>query len=183
MLISSRHICVRSMIYIIYMYISSIGPLTKQMDHVVSKPGFHVIGFSDIVDLWEIKIKKSPWSFAHVVRRDHVNRARNANHAARTYERFVYCRVKITRLHDYQTWQTHFWRNSRGAQGFVGFLLWLCFSDADWLGKESELLCNHLEIPLKQKETAIIDSNKAVSTLVNGLNPGVSVVCLAWSSW
>ena len=34
--------------------------------------------FFDLVDLWVIKIK-SLWSFAHVVRRDHVNRARNAD--------------------------------------------------------------------------------------------------------
>ena len=35
----------------------------------------HVIAFSDLVHLWVIKIK-SPWSFAHVIRRDHVSRAR-----------------------------------------------------------------------------------------------------------
>ena len=52
-----------------------------------------------------------------------MNRTRNADHAARTRERFVYSIVKITRLYDYQTWQTHFWRNSRGAQRFVGFFL------------------------------------------------------------
>ena len=31
----------------------------------------HAFGFSDLVDLWVIKIK-SPRSFAHVVRQDHV---------------------------------------------------------------------------------------------------------------
>ena len=41
----------------------------------------HAIEVSDLFDLWVIKIK-SLWSFAHVVRRDHVNRARNADHAA-----------------------------------------------------------------------------------------------------
>ena len=46
--------------------------------------------------------KKSLWSFAHVLRRDHVNRARNAR------ERFVYSITTIT-------WQTHFLRNSQGA--------------------------------------------------------------------
>ena len=40
---------------------------------------------SDLADLWVIKIK-SPWTFARVVRRDHVNRAGNADHAARTCE-------------------------------------------------------------------------------------------------
>ena len=32
---------------------------------------------------------KSPWSFAHVVRRDHMNRSRNADQAATTCERFI----------------------------------------------------------------------------------------------
>ena len=31
--------------------------------------------------------------------------------------------VKVTRLYDYQTWPTHFLRNSRGAQRYVGFFL------------------------------------------------------------
>ena len=53
-----------------------------------------------------IKIK-SPWPFVHLVRQDQVNSARNTDHAARVCERFVYSRVKITRLYDYQTWQTH----------------------------------------------------------------------------
>ena len=52
---------------------------------------------SDLVDFWVIKIKKSLWSFVHVVRRDHVNRAE--------HERFVYSIVKLTRL-NYETWLT-----------------------------------------------------------------------------
>ena len=39
----------------------------------------HVIRFSDD--------NKSPWCFARVVRPDHMNRARNTDHAARTCER------------------------------------------------------------------------------------------------
>ena len=61
---------------------------------------YHVIGFSDLADLWvDLLICRS---FAHIVRRDHVNRARNANHAVKTCERFVYSIVKITRLYDYK---------------------------------------------------------------------------------
>ena len=93
-----------------------------------------VIGLSDVVDLWVIKIK-SPWSFAHVVCKSQVNRAQNAYHAVRTCERFVYPIVKMTGLYDYQTQQTHQWRNSRGAQRFVGFFPWLCFLGDDWLGR------------------------------------------------
>ena len=61
----------------------------------------HVIGFSALFDLWVIKIKKGPWSFAHIyvhaAHRDQANRARNTDQAARSYERFVYSIVKITR--------------------------------------------------------------------------------------
>ena len=80
-------------------------------------------------------VKKSLWSFAHVVRGDHVNRARNADHAARTCERFVYSIVKI-RFYDYQTWLTH----SQGAQRYVGFFHWLCFSNADWLNRQTPIM-------------------------------------------
>ena len=58
-----------------------------------------------------------------------------------TCKRFVYSLVKITRLYDYQTWQTHLLRNSEVAQGFVGFFLWLCFSDADWISRQTPLIC------------------------------------------
>ena len=43
------------------------------------------------------------------------------HHTPRVCEQFVYYTVKITRLHDYQTWETHFWRNSQEVQSFVGF--------------------------------------------------------------
>ena len=53
-----------------------------------------------------------------------MNRPRNADHAARTRERFVYSLVKITRLYDYQTWQTHFFEKfTRYAKVCVFFCL------------------------------------------------------------
>ena len=65
-----------------------------------------------------------------------MNRARNADHAARTCKRFVYPTVKITRLYDYQTWWTHFLRNSRGAQRQVDFFLDCAFRMLiGWAGK------------------------------------------------
>ena len=93
---------------------------------VRAQVSYHAIWFSDLADLWVIKIK-SLWSFARVVHRDHVNRARKANHVARACERFVHFIVKITSLYDYQTWRRHFMRNSRDAQRYVGFFSWLCF--------------------------------------------------------
>ena len=67
---------------------------------------------------------KGPRSFAPVECRDHVNWARNADHAAR-----------VCGLYDYQTWKIHFWRNSRGAQRVVGFFL----DCADWLSRQTPL--------------------------------------------
>ena len=75
--------------------------------------------FFDVVDLWVVKLKKSPWSFAYVVRRDHVNRARSADHAARTCDKFFFSIIKITRFiikHDIRL------RNSPDAQRYV-----ICF--------------------------------------------------------
>ena len=59
--------------------------------------------FSDLVDLWVMKTKKSIWSFARVVHRDQVIRARHVDHTARTCDMFVYSIVKITRLHGQHT--------------------------------------------------------------------------------
>ena len=103
---------------------------------VRAQVSYHVIWFSDLADLWVIKIK-SLWSFARVVHRDHVNRARKANHVARACERFVHFIVKITSLYDYQTWRRHFMRNSRGAQRYVGFFFLIVFYGADWLDEQT----------------------------------------------
>ena len=48
-----------------------------------------------------------------------MNSARNANHAARTFDRFVSSIVKITRLPDWQTWQT----NHEVRKGLWAFFL------------------------------------------------------------
>ena len=70
--------------------------ITKSWDTVrqirTSHDEYHVIGFSDLVDLWVIKIK-SPRSFAHVERQDQVNRERNTDKAARECWKFVYSTV------------------------------------------------------------------------------------------
>ena len=81
------------------------------------------------VDLWVIKIK-SPWSFVHVVRRDHVKRAENAREHANMWM-FVYSRVKVTRFYDYQTWPTLL----LSGQRFVGVFLFFSRA-ADWLGRK-----------------------------------------------
>ena len=81
----------------------------------------HVTGCSDLFALWVIKIKKSLWSFAHVVSRDQVDRApRNTFQTARTCERCAEFIVKMT----------HLLRNSRGAQRHI-------FLDFDWLDRQT----------------------------------------------
>ena len=89
------------------------------------------IGFSDLFDLWVIKIKKNLCSFAHGVRWEYLNRARTTNHVVRTCEMFVHSIVKKVRLYDYQTWRIHFSKNSRGVQRYVGFFL--CVFGRCWL--------------------------------------------------
>ena len=82
------------------------------------------------------KDKKSLWSFAHVVRRDHVNRARNADHAEGLIERFVYFIVRITRLFDYQTWRTLFeiLEVRKGLWAFFLIVLFRC-----WLAAQTSV--------------------------------------------
>ena len=55
----------------------------------------------------------------HVVSGDHVNRARNSDEAARTCEWFVYSKVKITKMHDYQTRTTYLYEKFTTL--YVGF--------------------------------------------------------------
>ena len=49
-----------------------------------------------------------------------MNRARNADYAARVCKKSVYSVVKITRLYDYQTWKTSLEKFSQDAQRFMG---------------------------------------------------------------
>ena len=69
------------------------------------------------------------WSFVCVVDQDQANRARNADHAARTFQSFVYFIVTITRLYDYQALQTHliFEKFLRCAKVCGLFFSWLSF--------------------------------------------------------
>ena len=101
------------------------------------------VKYSDFDKRWfvgpcVIKIKKSLQSFARVVLEEKMNKARNTDHVARTYAMFIYSIVKITRLYDYQTWQTHLLRNVRCAK-VCGVFSWLFFSVADWLGRQTPI--------------------------------------------
>ena len=71
--------------------------------------------------------KKSLWCFAHIVRWDQVNIIpRNIDKAARRCTRSVYSIYTCL-------------RSARVGQRFVGFF---CFSDADWLGRQTPITWN-----------------------------------------
>ena len=81
---------------------------------------FHVIGFSDLVELQVIKIKKPVILCARSTSRSSEQRKKHRSSNERMLKS-VYSVVKITRLYDYQTQQTRFWRTSRGVQRLMGF--------------------------------------------------------------
>ena len=74
--------------------------------------------------------RKQQMAGTELGRRDQVNRTRNANHAARTRERFVYSIVRITRLmiiiHE-------------ARKGIWAFFLDRVFLVADWLGRQTPI--------------------------------------------
>ena len=93
----------------------------------------HVIGFSDLRGLWVIKIK-SLWSFAHVLRGDHVNRARNAALVANYSQTNEIVRLPNLQCFQFdlmlfryisiiinQTWQTHFRKVCKGLWASLEF--------------------------------------------------------------
>ena len=108
-----------------------------------------MIGLSDHIDLWVSKINKSLWSFAHV-RQDQVRELRNTDHAARGCWKSVYSVVKITRLWLSNMTDTCF-KNLRNAQRLMGFFTWLCFSDADWLSRQTPITWCCLQILSKDR--------------------------------
>ena len=91
----------------------------------------HLIGFSDLVFLYK---RKKPMILCALVRQYQVNRERNTVQTARAYWTFVCSVVKITRLYEYQTWQTRFCGNSRDAQRLMGFFLLTVIFEC-WLAK------------------------------------------------
>ena len=120
--------------------------ITKYNYCKISSAIFHVIEFSDLVDLWVIEIKISPWSFAYVVGWDHMNRAWNADLAARTCERFVYSILQTTNFYEYHTLLTHLFEKFLTCSKVCGlFFSWLCFLGMiSWAGKlrmDKVLIC------------------------------------------
>ena len=108
------------------------------------RPSYHVIRFYDLVDLWVIKIK-SLWSFARVVHQEQVNRARNADHAAKTCERFcLFCSQNnkicwLANITDMLVWEIHEVR--KGLWAFFSILYFGC-----WLAEQAN--SDHVVITL-----------------------------------
>ena len=65
--------------------------------------------------------------------------------------------VKITRLYDYQTWQTHFWRNSRGCAKVHG-LFFLIVLFGCWLAEQTNF--DHMGHYKTQKKNAILSGQR-----------------------
>ena len=63
---------------------------------------------------------------AHSMSTSSEQSTKRRSHSENTWKVFISI-VKITRLYDSQTWQTHFWRNLWGVQRFVGFFSSCCF--------------------------------------------------------
>ena len=91
----------------------------------------HVIAFSDLVDLWVIKIKKPMILCAPSTWKSREQSMKRPYHTARVRERFFFSIVKITRCmiikHD---------RHSRAAQRFVGFFF-LIVLFGFWLAEQA----------------------------------------------
>ena len=102
----------------------------------------HMMGVSDLVGLWVIKIKKPMILCARRTPRSSEQSTKRRSSSKNMWKVF-HSVVKITRLYDYQTGRHIFVRNSRGA--LVGFFfssfffscLW--FSDSDWLSRQSPM--------------------------------------------
>ena len=92
-----------------------MGHLVRSAE-LVFQSSNDVIGMSDPVDLWVIKIKRPMILCARSTSRSREQSTKNADHTARTCERFVYSTVKITRL-----MIKHGRENSQDAQRFMGF--------------------------------------------------------------
>ena len=73
-----------------------------------------------------------------------MNSARNADHSVRLCERFVYSVVKITRLYDSQTWQTHLLRNSFFLDcAFQALIGWTGKLQSHGMNNKIKALTNH----------------------------------------
>ena len=92
------------------------------------------------VDLWVIKIKKPMILCARSTSRSREQSTCSAaEHAIRLFI-LHQTKIKITSLYDYQTWQTTFLCTRRAK--VCGFFSWLCFSCADWLGRQTRNITN-----------------------------------------
>ena len=117
--------------------ISTTAKFEKRLKHTQNKDCIHVVGFSDLIYLWVIirYLKKKPTILcARSTLRCTVHCIKRRSCCQSKWK--LYSIAKITRLYDYQTWKTHFWRNSQCAQRFVGFFLACAFKMLiGWTGK------------------------------------------------
>ena len=114
-------------------------------DHCFACVGRLDVKYSDFdkrwfVGPWIIKIKKPTLLCARSTWRENEQ---SKKHRSGSEKRkvFVYSIVKITKCYNYQTWQKHLLRNSRGAQRYVGVFLIVLFGR--WLAGKTNT--DHME--------------------------------------
>ena len=83
--------------------------------------------FSDFVDLWVIKIKRSR------------SREQSTKRRSRSEKMRKFC--LFYRLYDYQTWQTHLFGEIHGVRKDIwDFSFLIVFSGADWLSRQTSVI-------------------------------------------
>ena len=97
--------------------------MDSDMVRPVGVSSYHVIEFSYLFDLWVIKILKKPMILCARSTSSSSEQSTKRRSRSESMRNFCFFHSQNNNIYDYQTWQTRFWRNSRGAQRFVGFFL------------------------------------------------------------
>ena len=123
--------------YAVILFVVRGGNLLSISGHVMNRQcvyffvllprdrNYHVIGISDLLELWVIKIK-IPMILCARSNVDIKWTEQEMQITQREHAKGFYSIVK-TRLHDYQTWPTHFWEIYGVRKG-----MWVFFLDCDF---------------------------------------------------
>ena len=104
---------------------------------------YHVSRFPNLVDLWLITTKKPMILCACSTSFSSEQSMKHRWHRERMQKHIAYSVVKITRMHDYQTWQTHFGETQEVCKGLWAFFCLTAFSGC-WLAEQEN--CDHMTI-------------------------------------
>ena len=99
---------------------------------------------------------KSLWSFAHVIRRDHVNRARKRRSRSENMQNMRLFYSQVNKIVWLSNMADTILTNSRGAQRYVGFLFLGC-----WL---AGLAANSVHVDKNGAENANTNDSQTISS-------------------